>query len=206
AARLAALVGDAGFAAVMALDVTQSPIGDDGARALAQSPHTGKLKSLWLDRTGITDAGAQALGAASLPLVELYVGYNPIGPDGLKALLAAPAADYFILRLSFTRVGDAGAALLAQSPRLPKLQRLELTAAGLTDAGVRALLSSPGLERLDTLELGHNAAGPRAIEPLLDADKLPALRTLDLSGVPLDAALIEQVKARRPDLDVVTGG
>ena len=41
---------------------------------------------------------------------------------------------------------------------------------------------------------------------LLDADKLPALRTLDLSGVPLDAALIEQVKARRPDLDVVTGG
>ncbi|MEZ4475049.1 MAG: hypothetical protein R3F60_30505 [bacterium] len=206
AARLQVLVADPAFASAIALDVTGSPVGEVIGEALAQSPHAGRLKSLWLDQTGLTDAQATALGGSKAPLVELYAGYNPLGPAGLKALLATPAARLVVLRLTFTRIGDEGAALLARHPRLDTLERLELTATGLTDAGIRALLGSTTLAHLAALELGHNTAGPRALEPLLDPAHLPRLQTLDVSGLAPDPALVEQVRAARPGLEVVTGG
>lgn len=204
-AQLTEIVGKSTFASTIALDVTESPIGDGGLSALAASPHTLKLKALWVDKTGVTDKGAQALASAQAPLEELYIGYNKVGVVGLKALLGMSAARFQVLRLSFDPIGDPGAALLATAP-LGVLERLDLVSTGLTDAGGRAVLGSTTLAKLDTLDLSHNALSAQVLEPLLDPAHLPALKTLYLGGSTLDADLRRRVLAVRPNLVINTDG
>lgn len=205
AEALTTLVGQADFAGTLALDVTESPIGDAGLRAVATSPHAGTIKALWIDRTGATDAGAAALGGADLPLEELYIGYNQIGPEGLRALLEAPKARWRILRLSFDPLTDAGAVLLASHPRLETLEHLDLVSVGVGDVGARALLGSTTLAQLAELDLSHNALGLESLVPLVDPRALPALRTLDVSGHCPASDVLARIRAARPNLELKTG-
>ena len=127
-------------------------VGNAGASALAAALGRGalpqRLKKLVLINAGIGDAGLVALAPAlrRLPaLVTLGLMLNPLGDEGLAALVAPPAAG----------------APLSQSGALPShldwvLEGLDLQRTHVTDAGcatLAAVLGSGGLLALDALDL-----------------------------------------------------
>ena len=200
-AAVKALAGDARLAKATSLDLSQNPIGDDGAGALAASAHTGALNQVWLGGTGLGDAGLVALSkSGALRPKMLFLGSNGFAEAGLSALLQSPVAGGLnLLRLSMTAIGDGGArALAAHAPA--GLTDLEVAMCGLTDAGVRALFESAALSKLETLDIGGNEVGDETLALLADAGRLPALKTLTFLGRALDPALAAKLKAARPGL------
>ncbi len=73
---------------VTALDLRNNQIGDDGARALAESETLDKLTSLDLSSNQISSVGAQALAESQIliKLTSLDLGSNQIGDDGAQAI------------------------------------------------------------------------------------------------------------------------
>ncbi|TCB90715.1 hypothetical protein E0H26_26725 [Micromonospora zingiberis] len=74
------VAGVASLGRLVALDLSNNPIGDDGLAALAGSPYLGRLRWLGLANCGIGPAGAEALAASrnlpDLRYVELWG--NPV--------------------------------------------------------------------------------------------------------------------------------
>jgi len=146
--RLAEQLGAGALPAVAVLSLDGMHVGDAGASALAAALGRGalpRLKHLCLDDDAIGDAGLVALAPAlrRLPALErLGLSGNPIGDEGLAALVAPPPppagapppptgvlAKLKALDLRFTQVTDAGCAALAaalDSGALPAFERLDL--------------------------------------------------------------------------------
>jgi len=145
--RLAEKLRAGALPAVTVLQLIGKHVGDAGASALAASLGRGalpQLKTLDLG-TALGDAGLVALAPALRrrpALEDLYLGYNPLGDEGLAALVAPPPppagapppptgglAKLKALDLSYTQVADAGCAALAaalDSGALPTLKVLFL--------------------------------------------------------------------------------
>src|SRR5262249_53765058 len=99
------------------------------------------------------------------------------GVDDVRKLLASPWLRT-ITRLWITsRIGPAGAKLLARSPALSRLRYLGLRGTDLGAAGVAALASSAHLSRLRTLSLARNDLAPEAITALANSPHLAGLTT-----------------------------
>ena len=93
---LAALVAEGHLAQLEYLDLCENrELGDAGTAAIAEAMATGRLtrlEKLWLDGTGMGDAGAAALGAAlggAPALKKLVVGENAFGAAAAEGLKAA---------------------------------------------------------------------------------------------------------------------
>lgn len=141
------------------IDYFVSPLTAAGARALAGSPHLGRLRALHLHRNDIGDAGSQALAAAPWlrGLHALNLADNGLSPAGVRALVESAGVEHLqALWLGRNHLGDEGAEALARSPHLAGLLFLYLEANGITDRGARALADSPYLGRLQTLLLAGN--------------------------------------------------
>jgi hypothetical protein len=144
--RLAEKLGAGALPAVTFLSLG-THVGDAGASALAAALGRGalpRLKILDLGNTAIGDAGLVALAPAlrRLPaLEELKLWNNPLGNEGLAALVAPPPpagapppptgglAKLTWLDLSHTQIADTGCAALASaldSGALPALETLFL--------------------------------------------------------------------------------
>ena len=123
------------------------PVGDAGASALAAALGQGtlpRLESLALSGAAIGDAGLVALAPAlrRRPALRfLSLSRNPLGDEGLAALVAPPPPagalpppagglkKLYELDLGHTQITDAGCATLAaalDSGALPALEDLEL--------------------------------------------------------------------------------
>eukprot|EP00964_Phaeocystis_antarctica_P026348 scaffold14840_cov66-Phaeocystis_antarctica.AAC.7 len=145
--RLAAGLGAGALPAVTYLAISAVHVGDAGASALAAALGRGalpRLEGLDLNSAAIGDAGLVALAPAlrRLPaLKQLGLGDNPLGDEGLAALLAPPPpagalppptgvlTKLKFLNLNWTQVTDAGCAALAAvlgSGALPALKELNL--------------------------------------------------------------------------------
>ena len=145
--RLAAGLGAGALPAVTTLHLGNMHVGNAGASALAAALGRGalpRLKTLTLVNTAIGDAGLVALAPAlrRRPALEhLVLQGNPLGDEGLAALLAPPPPAGALptttgvltklkdLRLGGTQVSDAGCATLSaalDSGMLPALERLYL--------------------------------------------------------------------------------
>ena len=129
------------------LNLDSTHVGDAGASALAAALDRGalpRLRFLTLNSAAIGDAGLVALAPAllRLPALEkLYLYHNPVGDEGLAALVAPPP--------------PAGTPLLPAGG-LKKLEVLDLDGTQITDAGCAALaaaLNSGALPALETLDL-----------------------------------------------------
>jgi uncharacterized protein (TIGR02996 family) len=109
----------AGSGRTEVLDLRYSRVGDAGLAALAASPGFAGVRRLHLQRNLLTAEGLRALRPL-IGLVELDLRYNEIGAEGVEALLAAPFTGS-LERLLLYRddVGDVGAKMLADAPRLP---------------------------------------------------------------------------------------
>ena len=145
--RLAEKLGAGALPAVYWLNLECTHVGDACASALAAAMGRGalpQLKILDLPRTSIGDAGLVALAPAlrRLPaLEELGLNDNPLGDEGLAALVAPPPpagapppttgglTKLKSLNLCYTQITDAGCATLAaalDSGALPALEELYL--------------------------------------------------------------------------------
>ena len=160
--RLMAGLGACALPAVTYLCFFGTHVGDAGASAIAAALGRGalpRLKTLGLSKAGIGDAGLVALGLPSLE--SIYLAYNPLGEEGLAALVAPPPL--------------AGALSLT----IRVLTKLKLP----TKARV--------LTKLEVLDLGStqiNNAGCAALASALYGGTLPALKRVNLEGIPASAA------------------
>ena len=139
------------------LDLSDNPLGFDGASALAAA-RLPRLRALHLTRTRPGDAGVVALAESDLMagLRALYLGGNNLSPTvGTLGAWGAPR-NLRVLDLTENRLGDAGAAALADSPHLRGLIHLDLAQNTLEDAGAEALAASPHLGGLIYLNLFGN--------------------------------------------------
>ena len=154
--RLVAGLGAGALPDLTSFQLSKILMGNTGASALAAALGRGalpRLKILALDTLNISDAGLVALAPAlrRLPaLDELYLTGNPIGDEGLAALVPQlPTGD-----------------LLPPTGKLAKLEVLELPNTQLSDAGCAALaaaIKSGALPLLKDLELGGIPASAAAI-------------------------------------------
>jgi len=145
--QLAEGLGAGALPAVTWLRIFDTHVGDAGATALAAALGKGalpRLETLILFNAAIGDAGLVALAPAlrRLPALEfLDLDDNPLGHEGLDALVATPPAagapppttggltKLVALTLSRTQITDAGCATLAatlNSGALPALRSLYL--------------------------------------------------------------------------------
>jgi hypothetical protein len=167
--RLAEKLGAGALPAVTWLYLYGTHVGDAGASALAAALGRGalpRLKFLYLGNTAIGDAGLVALAPAlrRRPALEwLDLGCNPLGDEGLAALVAPPPppagapppptgglAKLEALDLGNTQIADAGCATLAaalDSGALPALTDLPLS-------GIPASATAKATVRRAGLRLG----------------------------------------------------
>ncbi|MGL5096423.1 MAG: TIGR02996 domain-containing protein, partial [Planctomycetia bacterium] len=165
---------------------------DDGAAAMAQSPHLDRIVLWDVWDCHIGDAGAAGIAAAPgfLGLKALDLRLNKVGPAGAEALAdSLLTARLHSLDLTYNRLGDAGAAFLAASPHVAGLHNLGLRDDGVTDAGAAAVADSASLLNLHHLDLSKNRIGDDGVKRLAQSPVLGSLRTLGLQQNPLgDAA------------------
>ena len=157
--RLAEKLCAGALPALISLVFMDMHVGDAGASALAAAFGRGampRLKAVCLSNTGIGAAGLVALGPALqwLPALEhLSLDYNPLGDEGIAALVAPPPA------AGAPRAG----ALPPTTGVLTKLKVLSLRSPQIADAGCAALAAAfdsgalPPLEYLDLF--GTRATG-----------------------------------------------
>jgi len=159
--RLAEKLGAGALPAAFWLSLYCTHVGDAGASALAAALGRGalpRLKTLDLCNAAIGDAGLVALAPAlrRLPALErLYLVRNPLGDEGLAALVAPPPppagapppptgglAKLKTLYLISTQISDAGCATLAaalDSGAMPALSELLLIGIPASDAAIGAV-------------------------------------------------------------------
>ena len=141
--RLAEGLGAGALPAMTLLAIRGVHVGDAGASALAAALGRGampRLKFLNLCNTALTDAGLVALAPALRQrpaLEELALWNNPLGDEGLAALVAPPPAGappptgvLAKLDVGSTKITDVGCAALAAAldrGALPALEYLRLS-------------------------------------------------------------------------------
>lgn len=163
-----AIAGSAQLAALADLDLSNTGLGDEGARALGEATLPA-LRTLRLDQCGIGDAGARGLTeldtlrhVATLSMAgtaDLWDehGKRPfLGPKGFSALVGAPMEALVELRVPLNAVGDGGARALAQARQLGALKVVDLRANQIGDSGAQALLDAPQLAEIQELDLRDN--------------------------------------------------
>ena len=187
--RLAEGLGAGALPALTLLGFGEMHVGDAGASALAAALGGGalpRLKHLTLANAAIGDAGLVALAPAlrRRPALEiLSLNGNPLGDEGLAALLAPPPPPAGALSPPTGVLTKLKGLDLRDTPRSPtpaappsSLKRLYLPYTQITDAGCAALASA------------------------LDGGALPALELLIIHGIPASEAATAPLMARfHPD-------
>jgi uncharacterized protein (TIGR02996 family) len=142
--------------------------GSRAAAALAANRSLARLEELSLGRCAIGPTQAKILGRASLPaLRNLNADNNPLGPEGLGALLAGPlVCPVRTLHLTETELGDDGAEVLARSSAVANVRSLWLRQNRITNRGALALAESPHLADVQYLRVPENKIGKKGREAL----------------------------------------
>jgi len=212
--------------AIEVLDVDDNPVGDEGARVLAQPEAFPTLKTLQLFNAGLTSAGLHHLVCAPrlTQLVCLDLASNPMDDTVIEAL--ARRRDIGALReiyLSSTQLevcglerltqalwwsqlegvwldgnplGDVGALLLAFADA-PSLKTLRLNDCGVGDDGARALSRTTGMRSLERLILDDNKVGSEGLVALATSTACPSLRMLHVRGMRIDDRARAALQARQ---------
>lgn len=162
AEQLTGLLAAPVLSAVEELDLSEDlGVGALRAIAAAELPH---LRSLHLLRTRPTEDEVRTLAEARfLPELRcLSLGGNYLPPAVAAVLAGSPVTNLTVLDLRENRLGDRGAAALANSPHLGKLAHLDLSQNIIEDDGADALAESPHLGGLIWLDLYGNVISPAA--------------------------------------------
>ena len=196
---------------------------DDAALGRLAELHGARIGGLYLENTGVTDAGLAHL--AKFPNLRGLEIRNDATWAAKKALTITDAGMVHLaglarlqsLDVSYSSVTDAGLGAFAD---LPELKSLYLGFTGVKGSGLGKLKSLPqlsfvsldgckmdaeglkalaGASRLRSLSLNRAAFEPESL-PLLGA--LPALRDVDLTGCALPDSEVAALKKSKPGLKV----
>jgi uncharacterized protein (TIGR02996 family) len=181
------------------LDLEFNEIGDAGAVALGESPHLNFLTSLTLVGNNIGIAGTRALASSShlTRLAKLDLMGNEIGNGGARILAEGHSlAGLTSLSLGQNRIEAAGARALANSTQLAKLAQLDLTENSIGDTGAAAFAIGAGLPALSSLELDSTEIGEAGALALAASPRLDKLTWLGLSGNDISVAAGEVLRQR----------
>lgn len=174
----------------------RNPLGSGGGRAAAELIESARsLRTLDLVQTGLDPAGAAVLADALLVAADggrrierLFVGGNPLGEAGARALAAVVAAGAVDeLYVSAARLGDAGALLLADAlDRAPygRLTRLSAASNGVGPSAAARLVTASASAGVTLLDLGR----VRAAAVLAAPDNRLDLAAADTIGQALAGA------------------
>ncbi len=147
----------------------------------AESPHLAGLRTLGLSHFGLTNDGAEALARSPhLRRLALDLDCYEVAEQAFANLLNSP----FAARLRWLRphrVGEWAPGVIADAP-LAELRLLDLNGIGCGDAGVEALTRSKHLSRLVTLALNANNLADTALESLAAWPGLAGVRALTLGN------------------------
>jgi hypothetical protein len=126
-------------------------LGDGGIQVLASAKVLESVRSLAIERCGLTDLGVQALANSPYlsQLGELYL-CNRHGVE------TGP----------LNQIGDPGAMALAASPNLGQLDKLDLWNTQVGDRGLEAIVLSPRLARLSSLTAWETRLTPQGARRL----------------------------------------
>ena len=170
---------------LVSLGLEGCTIGVKGTQALANAALLANLTSINLQNNNIPDGGVQAIISSPhwTKLRELYLGMNNIGAKGITSLVGWPGLDRLnLLHLWLNKsIGEEGAQLLAESPRVANLLHLDLGYTTLTAKGLVMLGKSPHLTRLRHLNIEGNKVGDAGIQLLAKSPILAGLRVLNLA-------------------------
>jgi uncharacterized protein (TIGR02996 family) len=159
---------------------------DEGARALASSPHLTGLRRLWLGLDGILgDEGVEALAASAAlaGLTVLHLIDSRITARAVRALArSAHLRGLTVLNLAENRIGPEAALAIAGSANFAHLEELFLDWNLVGDEGAHALTVSPHLARLRFLNLANNHLTTAAVRDLTTSSFLTRLTRLDLGN------------------------
>ncbi|MGW7418839.1 ribonuclease inhibitor [Streptomyces sp. NPDC054813] len=174
----------------------RNPLGSGGGRAAAELVESARsLRTLDLVQTGLDPAGAAVLADALLVAADggrrierLFVGGNPLGEAGARALAAVVAGGAVDeLYVSAARLGDAGALLLADAlDRAPygRLGRLSAASNGIGPSAAARLVTAAASAGVTLLDLGR----VRAAAVLAAPDNRLDLAAADTIGQALAGA------------------
>ncbi len=168
----------------------ESPtLGEVGANVLAAAK-LARLTALDVSRQRIGAPGLAALVTTLPRLRELNARAAEAGQVGF---LASSVGEPIVrLDLSLNAIGNAGAAVLARSPRLATLQSLELDTCEVGALGITALVEAPFWTTLRHLDLSRNPLGIDGVLALTEAAAPRHLHSLHLANTDLasDAATL----------------
>jgi uncharacterized protein (TIGR02996 family) len=206
------LAGCAALADVRELALVGGTVNEQGMRALADSPHLGRLHTLrlvscrvnapvaavlaqapWLGNLHTLDLGhyERHEGAASQVAwrnegIFRAIGMgatNHLDDAGFATLLGSPhLRNLETLIVANNWIRYESARLLWTEARLPKLRRLDMSYNWLTPAGLRELAASDLMKRLTMLEIQANEVGSEAVAALAASPNVARLKALDVSG------------------------
>jgi uncharacterized protein (TIGR02996 family) len=147
------------------LEVYNSHCGSGGLVTLLTSPHLNRLRRLVLDFTQVTPEGLAALATLDHPaLTTLRLFGAHLGAAGGNILASSPLlARLRRLELIVTHLGTEGFLAVIRSPHLARLEHLHLSSERMTVGGVRALGQLPGLRSLALRECGLKMPAARAL-------------------------------------------
>ncbi|WP_316750193.1 leucine-rich repeat domain-containing protein [Streptomyces herbicida] len=145
----------------------RNPLGSGGGQAAAELIESARsLRTLDVVQTGLDAPGAAVLADALLAAAEggrrierLFVGGNPLGESGARALAAVVAGGAVDeLYVSAARLGDTGALRLAEAlDRAPygRLTRLAVASNGIGPAAAARLVTAATAAGVTLLDLGR---------------------------------------------------
>jgi len=153
---------------------------DEGAAALASSPHLRGVTRLGLDSNRLTLDGVRAIANGAWRLEALELGHNQLEPDGLVDALAGPAlVGLRELSLRGTWIPPAEAARLASNPTFAQLVELDLESCTLGAQGIAAFCDAFALPALRRLRVERNSLADAGAHAIADCSRLSQLRELE---------------------------
>jgi hypothetical protein len=167
--------------ALSAFSVNDRSLGKSGVRALLEAPWIRNLRSLNLFNQGATDAVGKAfanLGGGAIERLDLL--HNDLGRAASRALASADLSKLRELHISYNPIGDQGLAAILSNPTLASLEVLEAFDCGADVEAARALARAAHFRNLRTAILG-DAVSPAAVRAMEGA-ALPALRWFRMLG------------------------
>lgn len=165
------------------LGLSQNYLTDESLRTIAASGRFAYLRTLHLGDNNAFQDGATV--------------HEVITDAGVKALAESPSlANLRQIGLQRTDVGNAGVDWLINGPHW-RLSGIGLAACSVGEPAVRIMANSPRLARLEWLDLSDNAyLGGRVLQALAESPYLSPLMELDVRRIPIDPVVRDALRQR----------
>jgi uncharacterized protein (TIGR02996 family) len=171
---------------LVALDLRDNTIHEEGVTVLGRSPHMACLRELSLSNMWPKD-GESLTWRTRLRNLEILRISGRYFFEGIGCVLTKDFASQLqALELSDTGAADYHAEQIARCPYLTGLRHLNLSSNRITDAGLEALASSGQMPHLRWLDLSHNQITSAGVRALCASPLARQLRELNLSANAID--------------------